>query len=387
MGKEIKTSTGLIVIFAAAVLFVGGALTYFYYNDPNSYINSVDATTVANTNANSTVDETSDWKTYSNDTYGFSFKYPKEWESTKKEETIEKSLGESSNDLLLKVSFYDPNMKAKIDCANNEFQKWSSATPTQTECQPILSALTSEEKTKYTGPRSPENVYARVYKNPAGKSLSDWLTSTFKKPNTELENYSIGEEIELGGEKGYFSSIGCCASVDRNYVIEANGYIISLGSNYFESSIKDTEMPVNFAKVAETFKIIDLTASWKTYTNDAYGFSFKYPREYTLTDNLPKTAEVNGPSTGLLLKKGKIEFNYWPKPAGWGYEDFNQIISTETVKIGGVSGTERVLSNSSLAVAAISTQSNNEYFFWIPINQQSDKTEVDLILSTFQFTK
>ena len=53
--KKIKTSTGLIVIFAAVVLFFGGALSYWYYTDPNSYDTSKDSTivaTVQNSNTN-----------------------------------------------------------------------------------------------------------------------------------------------------------------------------------------------------------------------------------------------------------------------------------------------------------------------------------------------
>ena len=42
--KKIKTSTGLIAIFATVVIFFGGALTYWTYNDPNSYSTSTDAT-------------------------------------------------------------------------------------------------------------------------------------------------------------------------------------------------------------------------------------------------------------------------------------------------------------------------------------------------------
>jgi len=92
--KGIKTSTGLIVIFAAAVLLVGGVLAYWYYTDPNSYLSSIDATQVkSNTNANANINAnsntnantnsaTADWKTYTNDTYGFSFKYPSSLRAT-----------------------------------------------------------------------------------------------------------------------------------------------------------------------------------------------------------------------------------------------------------------------------------------------------------------
>lgn len=103
--KEIKTSTGLIAVFAAAVLLVGGALAYWYYNDPNSYDTSKDATIVAtkansntnsvnaNTNANTNVNRNANSNnsnsavassvTYTNSTYGFTLTLPSNWSTYK----------------------------------------------------------------------------------------------------------------------------------------------------------------------------------------------------------------------------------------------------------------------------------------------------------------
>lgn len=93
--KTISTSKGLIIVFAAAVILFGGAYTRATYTDPLDYDSgsfnlvsksnrnsNANANINANTNANgnqNTSSEISDWLTYTNDTYGFSFKYPKEW--------------------------------------------------------------------------------------------------------------------------------------------------------------------------------------------------------------------------------------------------------------------------------------------------------------------
>lgn len=107
--KEIKTSTGLIIIFAASVLFVGGALSYWCYTDPNSYDTSKDATLVvsrsntntnlsnanANANVNSNINRNTNSSngnnnssvassiTYTNPTYGFTLTLPAIWSEYK----------------------------------------------------------------------------------------------------------------------------------------------------------------------------------------------------------------------------------------------------------------------------------------------------------------
>lgn len=96
--KKIKTSTGLIAIFAAVVLFFGGAWTYWTYNDPNSYDNSSDSTLVSRSNTNSNANENTNALTNANantnsvqnlpgflrfdiTNLGLYFQYPEEWET------------------------------------------------------------------------------------------------------------------------------------------------------------------------------------------------------------------------------------------------------------------------------------------------------------------
>ena len=305
--KKIKTSTGLIAIFAAVVIFFGGALTYWTYNDPNSYSSSTDSTVVPTKVVEDAA--TADWVTYINTNYGFSFKYPKEWESTKVEAASEPTQGEYGTDIVLKVLFLDPTNSKQIDCANNEFQNWADKSPTKTECDPILSALTKAEKDKLVGPKTPKNIYVRVYKDDPSLALKDWLYQKFHKPNSELEKYQVGKEIELGGVKGYQSSIGCCAFVDNNYVIKANGYILSLGTNYFENNITDTELPAIFTQIAGTFKVTDLTADWKTYTNKDTGFTLKYPTDWTINTSSQGTGgatlSLTSPQNAQKFEAGK----------------------------------------------------------------------------------
>lgn len=254
-----KTKKGWLWWILGLVIILAIGAGIWWMKRPST-ITPVETTTTTNVTTPATTDTntattrsdlTTSWQTYTNSKYGFSFKYPKEWESTKKEETTEPAQGIS--DLVLKVSFSDPDMALKISCAFNESQNWKETTPTKTACDPILSKLTVEQKNKFTSPKSTDNIFVRIYQKDPSIALKDWLYNTFHLPDTELQEYQVGAEIILGGEKGYFSSIGCCASVDRNYVVTKGDFVYSLGSNYFESSISDPTMPITFQTVLKTF--------------------------------------------------------------------------------------------------------------------------------------
>ncbi|MFA6423119.1 MAG: hypothetical protein WCW17_01555 [Patescibacteria group bacterium] len=105
MGKKISTKVGIYLLIIVAVIFAGGALAYFYYYQPTGYdyeINGSDKVVgtnnkntntnlIANSNANaninlntnSTADETVDWKTYTNNDYGFSLTFTDAWKGYK----------------------------------------------------------------------------------------------------------------------------------------------------------------------------------------------------------------------------------------------------------------------------------------------------------------
>lgn len=100
--KQISTSKGLIIVFAAAVILFGGAYTWATYTDPLDYDSgsfylihksnrntNVNGNSNANANANanqnrntnnSNVSSSSaDWKAYRNDTYGFGITFTDPW--------------------------------------------------------------------------------------------------------------------------------------------------------------------------------------------------------------------------------------------------------------------------------------------------------------------
>jgi hypothetical protein len=69
-----KVRTWLWVVFLIVIILAGGFFAWYYFYGPGK-------TTTATTTTPVATDKTADWKTYSNDTYLFSFKYPTDWET------------------------------------------------------------------------------------------------------------------------------------------------------------------------------------------------------------------------------------------------------------------------------------------------------------------
>lgn len=178
---------------------------------------------------------TADWKTYTNNTYGFSFKYPNDWDVKKVVTTTREVF--DNEDTIYKISLSDQTSARKIACANNEFQNWKDDSPTKAECEPILSQMSSEEKSKWTGPLAPLGIFLRVSNFDSSQSLSQWLVNEYRKG--ELDSYDVGKEITMGSLKGYISSAGCCAGYDLSYVVQKESHVYELGTNNRLASIND----------------------------------------------------------------------------------------------------------------------------------------------------
>ncbi|MFA6474794.1 MAG: hypothetical protein WCV88_01170 [Patescibacteria group bacterium] len=109
----IQTKLALLITFAAStLLLVGSSCTTTQKTNTNTINDNVNTEAVTNTNDNVSNDntnveqvsgiDTSDWQTYTNDEYGFSFKYPKEWGS------VQVSIGDTVP-FLLTINFRDEN--------------------------------------------------------------------------------------------------------------------------------------------------------------------------------------------------------------------------------------------------------------------------------------
>ncbi|MCX6807058.1 MAG: hypothetical protein NT135_03000, partial [Candidatus Berkelbacteria bacterium] len=152
MMKRAFVWVAILIIFVVVALIGGGIYYYVKIYQPKIS------------------DQDTNWASYTNAQYNFSFKYPKEWSTTKQEITT--LPGPASKDFIFGVSFYDPTEKKKVECVNAEVSgSFEGLSITQEDCQSILSKITQAEKDEYSGPRVAPDIYAYVYKKDAALSL------------------------------------------------------------------------------------------------------------------------------------------------------------------------------------------------------------------------
>lgn len=189
----------------------------------------------ANTNANtnSAVDETANWKTYTNSIWGFSLKYPSEW-------TI--------------VCDKLPKELVKYTYISTD----SLVLGQNAACNQAL----------------PNAVSLTVSINPdafEGYNYNKVLIITQKDNGYVItkENNNNVEDNTRYSAQAMDSSYTDNSKNDKKFVFTYNEPI--------NNGIKDTIL----RKILSTFQFTDETVSWKTYTNTEKGFGFKYPSDWT----------------------------------------------------------------------------------------------------------
>jgi len=148
----------------------------------------------------------------------------------------------------------------------------------------------------------------------------------------------------------------------------------------------------------------DVTANWKTYTNDTYGFSFKYPSGWTISDQLQEKGEESAVNKDYLkISKGDASITMYFEPAGWGspqpeitykvsIKDNKMVLSDKAV----LAPSEQNEIAQEPGLITLVSQDRNSFALTLGgYNMAVSATNVGLsqeativsILSTFQFTK
>ncbi len=195
-------------------------------------------------------------------------------------------------------------------------------------------------------------------------------------------------------------------------------YYYDQASSAFDDSVTFFGINVGKNKTINTSTTASTseTADWKTYTNSAYGFSFKYPKDWTASElsNWP----------GALLTFGINEAGYEPKdgtdmPNSIRFELFQDVatLDQQRKKIGGITTLKDLLDKySNLADPSYTGVKSKKigkysgfqasagpnsfgggiyYFAELPNKQivqfwlfkETNESTMDNLLSTFQFTK
>lgn len=192
-------------------------------------------------------DETANWLTYTNPTFGYSIKYPTTWTEKQNEQSgrsnvaIEFNNGDS---LMLRIVTYKiSDREAFVGFLTNGQYKGDSN---------LLSIISGGTDKNNTDP----NIIAYKIGNLDG--YRKLASSTWVAPG-----------VLLNGSNSSTMSV--------LYMTKDSKYIYSLETKYDSKNVESAEI----AKMLKTFttKKTDETANWKTYTNDKYGYEIKYPSD------------------------------------------------------------------------------------------------------------
>jgi len=388
-----KVAWTILIVFLVIVLGAVGYFGYKYYQDLSKSSLTVTPATTTNT-----TDATADWETYTNTVYGFSFKYPSdtvilEGDATSKTKsptiqvTTEKiaSIGSQTNGFDQETAVKD---KAAIEKGDySTAMGWGVAG--------------SYKKLNITGATGKQFVTLSAF-----EVCDVQLTRTAVIYTTDSRiiltfKYNDMDKLKANNPSYFKSDKTNCGDVliwkdsAQFYADLVAGKTDSLSQAWYG----------NFDKTISTLKITaptttttDETANWKTYTNDVWKFSFKYPNEYSISnDLLPK--EIIAMTTagqGLKLKNSSDAnspiLSLYVNPAGWGAENYDKTISTENYTIGGVEKRLNYAEDTTnkTRLAMFETFNLNNIDYSISFNHSGTDnylSDFKQILSTFQFTQ
>jgi hypothetical protein len=356
-----------IIILATAAVCAG---VFYYLNQPAPDLGPVvvhyqgkslsyATTTTPSMAASSTIQsqaDTSRWKTYASQQYGFSFKYPADWGNP-----IE-GKGE--------ISFLPSNPNA--DIPDNKLD---------------INILTNNQETidKLV---SDENLQQ-------GISVGEIKTTTLD---------GVGSLSFLEHREGGFANYGLF-TLHGNYA-----YKIYYGNWFWGESAPETVIQTQI--VLSTFKFIAPvtpptaqtdTSGWKTYTNSQYGFSFRYPNNWNKYEqncsfvqgcvpvSLGDNQQVQIIGVGILDNIDPDNFSSISNFEIWHNKNFasnglissnfsqvNQLKFIQTKEADGINseGDYVYLSSNNIVIVIFSDNNNTE-----------SENILNSILSTFKFTK
>ena len=218
-------------------------------------------------------------KTYRNEKYGFSFKYPEVWDAIKQQDSKEHESG---------VEWFFQHAKVER-FGRDSFTLKVRPLPGSKEGAPLDLAKAVETHFK--------------------SRFGTWKDSAtgFSVPPTEL----ISGEGYAGYYFVYYTPLFAKTSVERTF-LHITGTIYTKSFVYELSTLcphpaEHAESRQAFANVIKSFEFTKPRlpspppVAWKTYRNDKYGMSFEYPEYWKFEEVMPQVMELRRKFSGDLL--------------------------------------------------------------------------------------
>ena len=229
--KSVKKKKIIVLIIFILVLITGGLFYYFLI-----YKNAKSKST------NSNIDETANWETFENKIYGYSIKYPKDWQADEKDLADVKFAQKGNQDATL-----GNNLSTLVE---------------------IFSSTIDDKSLK----------------------TEAWANDVLKG-----ETYTFSETL-IGGKLSILANIKSLSVTQKDVQVQ-DGFLIADDVKYQFRQVDSSKTTYdNFNKMLKSFKLIakekDTNSSSnlgedilpQTYTDEEFGISIKYPKNWFTKD-------------------------------------------------------------------------------------------------------
>jgi hypothetical protein len=267
-------------------------------------------------------DPTANWKKYSNSQYGFEFNYPNSW----------------------------PDLKTTTVASTN-----SQGTAS------IYFCLPGAENYLEKNCAQPYKGYDRVFELQVltNKQWDDYYAQ-------EYNNYQEGPRIELVGGNDKYTFIWVSHQDTGTEIVPTGDTMTKIDTTFEFTNFHDID-----------------TSTWKTYSDNQYGFEFKYPADWNLrnqTQDVFKTDMIFESKTGNTIEFILTNEEFTPCE-----EDCT---SNHVQNISGKNWTIYDLSyDKKQGKAAVLKNNNLRFAFSTSLSATFNSQTFDQLLSTFKFTK
>ncbi|MFA6963923.1 MAG: hypothetical protein WC227_04435 [Patescibacteria group bacterium] len=362
------------------------------------------------------IDPTLGWKTYTNTEVGFTLKYPQDWSSMKLNliDNLKDGYGGkfiSSSDGKNGIVHFDPDKSFDISAqAKAYIQGLPVINTSYSQVKVDTSWSVADLQTNMFGAQAiPEVLMVKKLSN---KSLlvydyfnSECSPSSSLKVVTALNSEFPNIEISITSSSAAMTADSAAARLAlKEDVCDGVGSSRQIAEKIKNGDYSDLNAKIETARLIADSLTYDETLTWKTYTDTAFGYSVKYPADWT-KGVLADSATFNSPKNEAIKNSGTQNEAYSP----------NIIVQTvsslaEFTKFNNDDKTldsfiRNDVTNSEIAVTTLDGEKAYKYLtggigdayyqiaaehnskvYWIHFSPGELSATQDKITSTFQFT-